>query len=46
MSNYMVFDIPPAGYTNAEALAIYQGFKTLLTASSDAVVTKLLGGES
>jgi len=46
MSNYMVFDLPPAGYTNAEALAVYVGFKTLFTASSDAVITKLLGGES
>jgi len=46
MSNYMVFDLPPAGYTNAEAQAVYAGFKTLYTASSDAVITKLLGGES
>lgn len=46
MSNYMVFDIPPAGYTAAEALAVYAGFKTMLTASSDLLVTKLLGGES
>lgn len=46
MSNYMVFDLPPAGYTNAEALAVYAGFKTLFTASSDAAITKLLGGES
>lgn len=46
MSNYMVFDIPPAGYTATEALAVYQGFKTLFSASSDALVVKLLGGES
>lgn len=46
MSNYMVFDIPPAGYTPAEALAVYQGFKTLFTATSDAMIIKLLGGES
>jgi hypothetical protein len=46
MSNYMVFDIPSDGFSNAEALAVYQGFKTLITASSDALVTKLLGGES
>jgi len=46
MSNYMVFDIPPAGYTNADALAVYAGFKTLFTAGSDLVITKLLGGES
>lgn len=46
MSNYMVFDLPPAGYTNAQALAVYAGLKTLLTASSDAIISKLLGGES
>lgn len=46
MSHYMVFDIPVAGFTNAEALAVYQGFKTLYTASVDSLITKLLGGES
>jgi hypothetical protein len=46
MSNYIVFDTPVAGYTNAEALAVYVGFKTLITASSDALIVKLLGGES
>jgi hypothetical protein len=46
MSNYIVFDLPEVGYTNAEALAVYTGFKTQFTASSDALITKLLGGES
>jgi len=46
MSNYIVFDVPVAGYSNAEALAVYAGFKTLFTASSDALISKLLGGES
>jgi len=46
MSNYIVFDVPPAGYTNADVLAVYVGFKTLFTATSDALITKLLGGES
>jgi hypothetical protein len=46
MSNYIVFDVPPVGYTNAQVLEVYAGFKTLFTASSDAVITKLLGGES
>lgn len=46
MSNYLVFDLPPAGYTNAEAQAVYTGFKTMITASSDLLITKLLGGES
>jgi len=46
MAVYMVFDIPPVGYTAAEALAVYQGFKTQYTATSDLLITKLLGGES
>lgn len=46
MSNYIVFDVPVAGYTNAEALAVYAGFKAAFTASSDLLITKLLGGES
>jgi len=43
---YTVFDIPPAGYTDAEVLAIFAGFNTLCTASSNALLAKLLGGES
>jgi len=46
MAYYVVFDLPPAGYTDAEAMQVYQGFKTLTSATSDALVTKLLGGES
>lgn len=46
MSCYIVFDIPVAGYTNAEVLAVYAGLKTQMTASSDALISKLLGGES
>jgi hypothetical protein len=46
MSVYTVFDLPPAGYTNAEALAVYTGYKTQVAASSDLLITKLLGGES
>lgn len=46
MSNYIVFDIPPAGYTATEAQAVYTGFKTLFTAGTDAIIVKLLGGES
>jgi len=46
MSNYIVFDVPVAGYTNVEALAVYAGFKAAFTATSDALITKLLGGES
>jgi hypothetical protein len=43
---YLVVDVPPAGYTNTEITQVYTGFKTLFTASSDAVITKLIGGES
>jgi len=43
---YMVVDVPPAGYTNTEIMQIYTGFKALFTASSDAVISKLIGGES
>jgi hypothetical protein len=46
MSCYIVFDIPPVGYTAAEQLAVYTGFKTQFTASSDTLITKLLAGES
>jgi len=46
MSNYIVFDTPPAGFNAAESLAVYAGFKTLFSATSDAMIVKLLGGES
>lgn len=46
MSVYTVFDLPTVGYTNTEAKAVYDGYKAFLAASSDAVITKLLGGES
>jgi hypothetical protein len=44
---YTVVDVPSAGYyTDAEVLAIWQGFNAQLVAASNAVVTKFLGGES
>lgn len=46
MSNYLVFDTPPVGYTSAEAKAVYDGFITALQASSAKIITQLLGGES
>lgn len=46
MSVYTVFDLPPAGYTNTEALAIWTGYNSALTASTNLLVSKLLGGES
>lgn len=46
MSNYIVFDIPKYGYTLAEAQAVWTGFITQVRLSSDALIVKLLGGES
>lgn len=46
MSTYLVFDRPPAGYTNKEAEEVYKGFVEALQASSNLIVTKLLGSES
>jgi len=46
MSNYIVFDVPVAGYTATEQLAVYTGFKTMYTAATDALIVKLLAGES
>lgn len=45
-SVYTVFDMPVAGFTNADVVAYWVGYRTLLAASSDAIVGKLLGGES
>ncbi len=41
----VVFDLPRTGFTPAEALLEWQGFRTYLAASTDAAVVKLLGGE-
>ncbi|DAD51855.1 TPA_asm: coat protein [ssRNA phage Zoerhiza.4_13] len=46
MAVYTVFDLPPAGYSDAEAIAVFAGFNTYCTASSNAIIAKLLGGES
>ncbi len=46
MGCYVVFDLPPTGYTPAEAKAVWDGFAAQLAASSGALVTKVLGGES
>jgi len=46
MATYVVFDLPPAGYSATEAKAVWDGFNTALQASSGAMITKLLGGES
>jgi len=46
MSVYMVFDLPAVGYSVAEETAVYTGLRSAMTASSDLLITKLLGGES
>jgi hypothetical protein len=46
MSCYMVFDIPAVGYSVAEQTAVYTGLKDSFVASSNLLITKLLGGES
>lgn len=46
MSNYMVFDVPPAGYSLEDQKKVYEGLKELFTASTDKIITQLLGGES
>jgi len=45
-SVYLGFDVPPTGYTVAELVAIVTGFLANATASSNANITKLLGGEN
>lgn len=46
MSCYVVVDVPPVGYTVAEAKVIVDGLVAYLTASTGARVTQLLGGEN
>jgi hypothetical protein len=46
MSNYIVFDVPTLGYSTTEAKQVYDGFKALFTGTSDALIVKLLAGES
>jgi hypothetical protein len=43
---YVVFDMPITGFTVTEAKADWDGFAALLAASSGAIITKVLGGES
>lgn len=46
MSSYLVIDVPLTGYTVTEAKQVVDGFLAKLTASSGAIVTQILGGES
>jgi hypothetical protein len=45
-SVYLVVDVPRVGYTVAQTKLDVDGFLAALTASSGALITKLLGGES
>ena len=46
MSAYIVFDVPTVGYTIADMVTNSAGLCTWLTASTNANLTKLMGGES
>ncbi len=46
MSSYIVIDVPVTGYTVTEAKQVVDGYIAALTASSGALITKLLGGEN
>lgn len=46
MATYLVVDVPPVGYTVAEAKLVVDGLIAELSASSGALITKLIGGES
>jgi hypothetical protein len=46
MSAYIVLDTPKVGYTNQQILDVYLGLKTQAAATSDLLITKLIGGES
>jgi hypothetical protein len=46
MSVALTVDLPPFGYTVAEAKVITDGLVAYLTASSGARVSQLLGGEN
>lgn len=46
MSVYVVCDVPTIGYTVAEEKQIVDAFMAQLSASSGALITKVLGGEN
>jgi len=47
MSCYVVFDLPAAGLFSAtDQLSLFNGLKGTWSASTDAVIKKILGGES
>jgi len=46
MSAYVVFDVPPVGYTVAEQKQVIDGFIAQINATSGALITKVLGNEN
>lgn len=46
MSAYVVVDVPVTGYTVAEQKAVIDGLLAQLSASTGALITRVLGGES
>jgi len=46
MSAYIVIDTPRVGFTQTEKLDVVKGLTNLYSASTYALMTKLLGGES
>lgn len=46
MACYVVIDVPPVGYTVAEAKQVVDGLFVQLNASSGALITKIIGGEN
>jgi hypothetical protein len=45
-SVYTVMDVPSVGFTAAEELDLYKGLAVLMAASTYALTTKFIGGES
>lgn len=43
---YLVIDKPDVGFSEAEIVNIFAGLNTLLTASTNAILKKLIAGES
>lgn len=43
---YIVLDVPAVGFTATEELDLYKGMATMLSASTYALATKFIGGES
>lgn len=46
MSAYLVVDVPLVGFTVAEQVGVVTGLTGWLTASTNAALTKIIGGES